>query len=400
MGKPDPPQVVTQRIINVVGANLTKRLCDFRMRIGALNAGYPVLSDWHPDIGDGWGEFPQIPFERNVIYRGDAATWSYSHHQAITKLGDTYVASWSNGVTHEDHPGQEPHYATSADCRTWSEPSVLVPTSSESGDVRLNGGLYGDEGQLCAYVIVAPGEKRETAEPGMVSFDHPVHVLDIYETTDLSNWTHHARVCDDIYLFEGPRRTSGGKLLCCGTDPQSQRARVLIWDDASRPTGNPRVVNIEPPEGIAPLQGTWYQTDDGRMWLYLRNGGVSTRLALTCTDDEGDTWSDVLLTDFPNTYSRARAGRLNDGRFYIVGNNYDMFLDRRRLLVAISDDGRTFDRQYTLIEGETTRRIPGRHKEDGFHYPNTMVDGDNLIVIYSVNKEDIEIGVADMAKVD
>ena len=125
-----------------------------------------------------------------------------------------------------------------------------------------------------------------------------------------------------------------------------------------------------------------------------------SRLGLTWSDDEGDTWGELLLTDFPNTYSRAHAGRLSDGRFYIVGNNYDVFLDRRRLLVALSDDGCTFDRQYTLIEGETSRRINGCHKEDGFHYPNTIIDGDRLIVIYSLNKEDIGVGIADMTKVD
>ena len=55
---------------------------------------------------------------------------------------------------------------------------------------------------------------------------------------------------------------------------------------------------------------------------------------------------------------------------------------------------------YTLVEGDTTRRINGRHKEDGFHYPNCYADGDTLFVTYSVNKEDIEVLSVDMTQVD
>ncbi len=70
------------------------------------------------------------------------------------------------------------------------------------------------------------------------------------------------------------------------------------------------------------------------------------------------------------------------------------------LLVALSDDGRKFTRQYTLVEGETTRRVNGRHKEDGYHYPNCIVDGDHLVLTYSVNKEDIEVATVDMSQAE
>jgi hypothetical protein len=189
--------------------------------------------------------------------------------------------------------------------------------------------------------------------------------------------------------------------MCCGFDLVDHHGMVLIWDDPSQAAENPRVIDIPASsEGVLPEQGTWYQTDDGRIWMYQRDSSISCRLGLTWSDDGSETWSDLIRTDFPNTYSRAFAGRLTDGRCYIVGNNYDIFLDRRHLLIAISDDGRLFDRQYTLVEGNTTRRINGRHKEDGFHYPNCFADGDKLFVIYSVNKEDIEVRIVDMSKVD
>ena len=401
MNKEHEFTIQTYHVINVLDSKLAAKLGDYRIRLSAINAGFPVLTDWHPMIPEGWGEFPPAPIQQATIYRGNTETWAYSHHQAITKFGDKYVASWSNGFLHEDYVGQEVHYAWSADGLHWSEPGVVAHTPVASKLVRNNAGLYASGDRLYCYIGVAKDFGRDVAEPGMsVLKEQHIH-LDVYETTDLKTWTQHENICENIYLFEEPRMTRGGKLMCCGNDLIDHHGIVLIWDEPSQPAGRPRAIDLEPSsEGVLPSQGTWYQTDDGRIWMYLRDGSISCRLGLTWSDDEGDTWSDMLLTDFPNTFSRAFAGRLTDGRYYIVGNNYDIMLDRMHLLIALSDDGRKFNRQYTLAEGDTTRRINGRHKEDGYHYPNCLVDGDKLLIIYSINKEDIEVGIVDMSLVD
>ena len=309
--------VKTFQVINVVDEKLAAKLEDFRMRLSAIDSGYPVLTDWHPAIPQGWGEFPHVPFQRATIYRGSAETWAYTHHHTITKFGDRYVASWSNGLLHEDYVGQEVHFASSPDGLNWSEPGVVVSTPVESELVRNNAGLYCEDGRLYCYVGVAREFGRAVADPGMLTLtDEPVH-LDVYETTDLENWTQHEDICRNVYLFEGPRRTAGGKLICCGFDLRDEHGMVLIWDKGARPTDPPRVIDIpDSPDGVLPEQGTWYQTDDGCIWMYLRDGTVSCRLALSWSEDEGETWSPPLRTDFPNTFSRAFAGRLTDGRYY------------------------------------------------------------------------------------
>lgn len=392
--------IQTCRVIKVVDPKLAAKIQDFQCRLGAIESGYPVITDWHPVIPEGWGQFPEIPFERSVIYRGSAESWAYSHHQTIMKFKDKYVASWSNGFLHEDYIGQEVHCAWSSDGMSWSEPQIVAHTPVESKLVRNNAGLYSANGRLYCLVGVSTDPGRDVAEPGMSVLKEPPH-LDVYETTDLKTWKPHENVCENIYLFEGPRKTKDGKFLCCGFDLSDHHARVLIWNDPSKPTERPQVVDIPiSPEGVLPEQGTWYQTDDGRIWMYQRDASANGYLASTWSDNEGQTWSDLLRTDFPNTYCRVFAGQLNDGRFYIVGNNYNRFLDRNHLHLALSDDGYVFDRQYTLVEGQTTRRVNGRHKENGYHYPNCCVDGDKLLVIHSENKEDIVVGVVDMSKVD
>ena len=385
-------KIIERRIASIVTPELAAKVQKSVERIAAIDSGYPILTDWHPVIPEGWGQHPQVPFARARVYSGEATTFAYSHHQTICKFRDRYVVSWSNGLVHEDYPGQEVHYAWSEDGLNWSEPQMLVHTPVASRLVRNNAGLLAWDDKLYCYVCVANDFGRESVPPGMSSLDNQAMQLDVYETTDLENWKHHPGINDSIYLFEAPRPTQEGKLICAGfalTDPT--QGLVLVWGSGTTPASKPRVIQV-PRSEVKPEQGTWYQTDDGTLYLFWRDGTWSGVLGLSTSQDGGETWSPPLQTDMQNSFSRAYAGRLTDGRYYIVGNNYNVLLDRRHLLIALSDDGLTFDRMYTLVEGPTSRRINGRHKEDGYHYPNCLADGDKLLVTYSVNKEDIEVG--------
>ena len=118
----------TEHIVSVVGPGLEQKMLDFKMKMAALNAGYSSVKEWHPDVPEGWGSFPKAEFRTSEVYHGNAETFAYSHHQAVCKLNDRYIATWSNAPIHEDKPGQEVHYVISSDCRNWSESRVLVAT--------------------------------------------------------------------------------------------------------------------------------------------------------------------------------------------------------------------------------------------------------------------------------
>jgi hypothetical protein len=390
--------IITRHIAEVLAPELTDKLGEFQHYMGLGIAGYQDVVEWHGVVPEGWAYFPQIQAKRSRVYTGRADTFAYSHHQGICKFQDYYVAAWSNGFAHEDAPGQEPHYSWSTDAESWMPNHTIVHTDPTQGVVRNLAGLYADDQYL--YAFVGYTMPYAVARPGMTSIQTRSMRLDLYRTKDLENWDEYLGITDDIYLFEGPRLTREGKLLCCGIHQSNyDEAIMLIWDDPTDLTVHPRRIMVSGmAEGIRPEQGTWYQTDDGRIWMWQRDGGHLTRLALTWSDDGGKTWSPMVSTNFPNTYSRARAGRLRDGRCYIIGNNFNQYLNRCYMHIALSDDGANFDRMYTLLQGPTRRRIPGRHKENGYHYPNSIVDGDKLLVVYSVNKEDIEVAVVDTTK--
>ena len=388
-------QIANRQVAQVLSPGLTKKLREFRNRMGLDVAGYGgKAAEWHGAVPAGWAEFPQLIARRSRVYSGMADSFAYSHHQSICKFKGRYVVAWSNGPLHEDDAGQQVHYACSRDLEVWEPNKVVVATDPDSGVVRNQAGLYADDGYVYCFVCHAEPYGRD--EPGMSSILTKKMRLDLYRSSDLESWEEFKGFAEDVYLFEGPRLTREGKLLCSGINQANQdEAKILIWD-AADPTVAPQTVTVDgSAQGVRPQQGTWYQTDDGRIWVWQRDAGHLTRLALTWSDDGGGSWSPMVSTDFPNTFSRAHAGRLTDGRFYLIGNNFDQYLNRLYMHIAISDDGTCFDRMYTLLQGETTRRVPGRHKENGYHYPHSMVEGDRLIVVYSVNKENIEVAVVD-----
>jgi len=379
--------------VSVLSEELRRKVTDFKLRLAMQHAGYPDPAVGYPPMPNEWGVFPQAQVVRSTAFYGNEA-FSYNHHQSVTRFKGRHVVAWSTGLKHEDHPGQEIHYAIASHGLDWEKEQVLVHTDPDSRLVRHNHGLCATETHL--YALVGVCDTRGNTQLGMCSMDAQNLWIDVYETEDLRSWKHYERIAPRVYAFEEPRLTRSGRLLCFGVAVDDWRqGLVLRWEKGAKPVEAPRAIEIPKASGLEPLQGSWYQLENGRIVLFLRDGSFSCRLALTWSDDDGDSWSLPQMTDFPNTTSRVYAGRLDDGRYYLAGNNYDRLLDRRHLLLAVSDNGESFDRMHTIVSGATTRRIEGKHKEDGYHYPNCCVSDGKLFVTYSVNKENIEVAQVD-----
>lgn len=391
-------RVVEQQLAAIVEPELQKKLGAFRHKLGVKKAGFPGIADWNGTAIGQWDIFPDIPVSSVPVYRGNEL-YAYSHHPAICKFKDHYIVSWSNGFRHEDHFGQQIHYSLSRDGEQWEPYRVLAPTAYDERDttgvVRNNAGMAVCGNKLYAYAGVCASDSNTGMGPDPRQTKQMW--LDVYGTEDLVHWEHHERIADDIYLFEAPRLTRQGDFMCCGFDIHDwEQGLVLLWERGRKPNEKPLRIKLpKSAAGIVPEQGTWYQDDKGILWMYLRDGSVSLRLALSRSEDGGRTWTEPLRTDFPNTYSRAYAGRLSDGRFYIAGNNYDHYLDRSHLLIGLSDGGDLFDRMRILRSEPTTRRMDGYHKENGYHYPNCIADNGRLLIACSENKEDILVVIVD-----
>jgi len=121
----------------------------------------------------------------------------------------------------------------------------------------------------------------------------------------------------------------------------------------------------------------------------LRDLDGSNFIYATMSSDGGTTWSVPTRTTIPDSPSRSFAGNLPDGRVFLIGNP----LKGRRdpLMVRLSDDGVVFSEAMTIRRDSPPIRRNGLNKGPGFQYPAAVVVKDSLWIVYSVNKEDIEI---------
>ena len=119
--------------------------------------------------------------------------------------------------------------------------------------------------------------------------------------------------------------------------------------------------------------------------------------------DGGATWTPPTRTNFPDSGSRANAGRLPDGQTYVINNPLPIPArqgGRTMLAISLSRDGLVFDRMAILRFIAPPQRHEGVAKgSNGYQYPHSVVVGENLWVIYSVNKEDMEIARIPLADV-
>jgi len=135
----------------------------------------------------------------------------------------------------------------------------------------------------------------------------------------------------------------------------------------------------------------FYTKPDGAVIGFFKERWV------TMTKDQGQTWSQPVRCE-TLTYRGAKiwAQKLDNGQFALVYNPTDS-LARHPLCIATSDDGILFDNLVNVHSEVPPKRFWGREKRPGPQYVRGIIEGngnppgDDLWVVYSVNKEDIWI---------
>jgi hypothetical protein len=351
------------------------------------------------------------PMERYSVFKTSTELGTYNHHQLITKWKGKYWCVWDNCLVHEEMPGQSTYIAWSDDGEVWS-PRHLVVAGDEKGGVLYNiGSLVPTKDRLYAIIQRKWNVSRALMQ-GMSTVDNRrcTYRLDLWSTTNGTDWRIYKEgFIDAMWVFENPRLTNEGRLLC-SIATHDMHPGVALWPGAD-PEAAPELIAMPyagntddyftgHDEGLFVAgEASWYTDDDGRIWMWHRDESASCYLAVALSQDGGKTWTEVMRSNFPDCMSRVHAGRLTDGRFYLVGNATRCFMNRNFFALALSDDGAKFNRLIRLIEKPTTQRFRGHLKVHGYQYPSCHVEENRLMIVYSVNKEDIEIGFVDTRKI-
>ena len=359
----------------------------------------------------GQGVIPLHEMERHYVFKTATELGTYNHHPNIVKWKGQYWYAWDNCMVNEEWPGQRTFIAHSDDAINWSDRILVADGDEKKGMLRNLGGLYARGDTLYAF-IQEKWDLAHATEPGMSVHDNTkVSVRnDLWATKDGLNWELVKEKYIDVrWMFENPRLTDEGRLMGPITDHDGSPG-VVLWagDD---PEETPQ--SIHQPwhankdnyfaghdEGVFCYgEAGWYTDDDNRIWMYWRDESASTYLGLTLSEDGGETWSEIMRTNFPDSMSRVFAGRLSDGRFYLVGNSTRVYMDRNFLALSLSADGAKFNTMYQLVREPVYQRFEGHLKCHGYQYPSCLVDGDKLLIAHSVNKEDIAVGIVDTTKI-
>lgn len=337
----------------------------------------PVLSSHHAMISD---------------VRDRGGTWVHQHAY-LAHFDDRYWAMFSDGpglpdkgvsaeqhrniVPDHDQPGTRVSFATSADGITWTKPSDL------SGPPRIDGfgwiarGFWVRDGQLLALA-------SHFNAPGYPGKGLSLEAFRWNKTAD--TWQPHGTVLDDTLNNFPPKRLPSGKYMMTRRDHRRQ-VSVIIGGDEAFDRWKVREMSSYGDKQGRPEEPYWYiLPDEKRIVGLIRDNGGSKRLLRTLSADNGETWSPIVRTNFPDATSKFFVLRTSRGYYAMVSNSNPR--GRDPMTLAISDDGLVFTHLFNLIGG--------RHVD----YPHMIQHNDQLLIAFSGAKQTMEVLTVTLDEID
>jgi hypothetical protein len=373
-------------------------------------------------ITNRWGEAKttRLDLDEIRIFKGPPGAAYNHHHQILFDRGRLY-ASWSNGITHEDNPGQRMLFAVSDDeGRSWSPEAQISAPPAEKTSTYTAMGIRSHQGRLIAYYGHFSYDPIGFDASGVVLskpiLDHRGDAsiwvrkntfCDARISQDRgATWGKPVRVLDKFVPNLRPFPLRNGRLMMTGnvTFPYTDDpAGIRHWKTA----GLPRLPKwtVDNPEGFLKAcsyrndprdycEGSFFQTDDGKIHMMLRTLPIGADkhnglLAVTESSDNGETWSEPLLTSYTDCSCRFHFGRLPNGLFFGLSCPNPKGA-RTPMVLATSRDGVVFDRHYILGDAAATKpRVPGHAKGGAYGYPSCDIANDKMYIVFSRSKEDI-----------
>ena len=330
---------------------------------------------------------PPLPGEHKLLYRATQDGYKFCHHSNLAVFKDRLYAMWSNGKVMEDANGQRILGCSTADGVNWTEPAVMArdPDGTDGPRAAVAAGFHVYDGAMTVfYTSIMDGQPI-----------HPLNTLHAITTRDGRTWSKPREIATGFFI-DGPRRLPTGRLLLNGQTADRQ-PQLLYSENPTGLTGWKRA--IIPPEKIFSFpEPTWFRRADGTVVMLFRTRSGHFHLYASTSRDDGQSWSTPVETNFPDATARSFAGNLPNGIAYVLNNpatepsaTHPTIANRIPLTLALSADGRTFDRAYTVRAAPTAMRFKGKNKVSGWQYPSAVTWRGWLYIAYSINKEDIGV---------
>jgi len=330
---------------------------------------------------------PQV--RHSTVHRGVDGVSGFNLHSYLAHHDGRFWAMWSSSRVGEEDPDQRVLYATSLDGHHWSAPEVLAADpDGPTGPARwIARGLFVENGKLLALAAYI-----ESADYQLRGRDEVWRKLELrhFEWTS-RRWTPRGTYAANCMNNFPPQRLNGRLALVCRDSrmnvSMALRASAGAWQHTPLAAAPPFDKMDEP---------TLYETQNGEVHMLVRDNSRSGVLLRAVSRDHGVTFTAPVRTNYPDATSKNFPGRLSNGRYFLISNTNPR--GRDPLAISFSRDGWTFGHPLAVRREPPPRRYAGRAKGSGsVQYPHALEHNGSLWVIYSTNKEDIEIAELPLA---
>ncbi len=360
--------------------------------------------------------------ETTELYHATPEMGTFSHHGYLAYHKGVLFAAWDSHARDENSSGQHGVFRYSADGgETWSPRKPLFPPladkvswseANQSNPFQTSQGFAEIDGRLYAVTCVDKALKEKVYRFNEVSR---------IRVGFLAREVHADGTLGEVFWLSetAPEPEPGYPALPAGDRRLVAKINAHFEEPANllqllfKPRQHP---DSDDDHRMTEPTQTW-RLDDGTWVRLYRNQGTihgKSRAGIEASRprrhyaafsfDNGKTWTAPTRTNFPDTGSRANAGRLPNGQFYVINNPLPMSAregGRALLAISLSHDGLIFDRMAVIRFVAPPTRYPGKAKGGGgYQYPHSVVVGENLWVIYSVNKEDMEVARIPLSELD
>ena len=329
-----------------------------------------------------------------AVSRLEEGGYRFSLGASIIRFHGIWVAAYlQSAVKENDDRSRFVCKFSFDDCRTWSDAHVIADVEGEYG--RSHGVLYRDGETLWAF---CPKAKFN----GTDRFAQHNFSMEGYTFCEQTlTWEAQGAVLEDGFwpLCE-PMRLQNGDVLIAGLECKGTHQPAVAIAKGGDLT-HFEMVQIPNPDGLR----TWGETtvlDHGEELVALVRPHPTVGLVLVSRScDYGRNWTPLSCTEQAAIDSKLYAGRLSNGRRYLICNIGTGELppaDRSRKTMAIllgeGDDPTRFDYGYLIRHGFD---VPATYFKSQWAYPYAVEENGSLYVIYTKHKEETELAIIPLA---
>ncbi|MCB1278848.1 sialidase family protein [Prosthecobacter sp.] len=336
------------------------------------------------DLPGTGGDANRINFEALPVLKGEHAvvcpydeTWKFQLHNYLLRHDGKFWCMWSAGPEVEDFPTQHVRYATSDDGLHWNAPKNLTGMPAE-GRAFIARDFWLRDGELLGLAASYKGH-------GAFGVDKDLQLVAYTWNKSNDTWTEKGVLYQDAINNFSPQKISTGEWMMTRRDA---RFNVTMLFGGVKSLSDWRAVPVVDrlkavrTSKFSPDEPVCWEQPDGTLIAAIRDNGGSGMLYRTVSHDHGATWSEAVITNYPNATSKLFTLQTSRG-YRVLVSNANPRIGRREMHLAVSDDGVTFTRMMRLD-------IPSP-KATTFQYPHVMEHDGSLFIAFSNKKNVTEL---------